>query len=283
MSRSRIRPTPRTAGASAWGSLLVRRIYERTGYADDGERAAFSHVMPRVVGGRLLDIGVGAGRTSSILAPPAANYVGVDVSDGMIRLARQRYPDLDLRVMDARKLGGIDDESLDVVVFSYNGIDLVEREGRHMILREVCRALEPGGLFVFSTLNLDGMSFGETPASRRDMGSWSPRPASGLGRVLSPRRVVSAGLRLARKPISYRNFAANALQARWNKDWAVWPLRAHEFRFLAHFTTLGRMRRDLEDAGFAVRAVWDQAGSVVDVLAETCAADYMHFVAEKRP
>lgn len=42
----------------------------------------------------------------------------------------------------------------DVALFSHNGIDYVDSEGRDAILREVGRVLSRNGLFVFSTHNL---------------------------------------------------------------------------------------------------------------------------------
>ena len=39
----------------------------------------------------LLDIGVGGGRTTQHLAPPAKRYVGVDYSAGMVALCQQRF------------------------------------------------------------------------------------------------------------------------------------------------------------------------------------------------
>jgi SAM-dependent methyltransferase len=39
-------------------------------------------------GKRVLDLGVGAGRTTQYLAPLAADYLGIDVSPAMLALAR---------------------------------------------------------------------------------------------------------------------------------------------------------------------------------------------------
>ena len=45
-------------------------------------------------------------------------------------------------------------------MFSNNGIDAVDHEGRERILAEARRVLEPGGTFYYSTLNKDGPLFG---------------------------------------------------------------------------------------------------------------------------
>jgi SAM-dependent methyltransferase len=78
-----------TSGA-AWGSWLVRRHYLGDGFSDAGEHAAVEFLGAWVDGARVLDLGVGAGRTTSFLAPRASTYLGIDVSRKMVRSARRR-------------------------------------------------------------------------------------------------------------------------------------------------------------------------------------------------
>src|SRR5215213_241769 len=105
--------------ADAWGSYFVTRRYKYIGNVDLGEERSFDRVLPDVRGGSVLDIGIGAGRTSAILAPHAGDYVGVDFSANMIKLARKLHPNLDFRVGDARHLNAFHGETFDVVVFSF--------------------------------------------------------------------------------------------------------------------------------------------------------------------
>src|SRR5690606_9331623 len=86
-------------------------------------------------GDAVLDLGVGAGRTTPALVERCGRYVGIDVSAAMVDAARRSFPDADLRVGDAADLRDFDDASFDVVVFSYNGIDLLHPdEQRHRCL-----------------------------------------------------------------------------------------------------------------------------------------------------
>jgi SAM-dependent methyltransferase len=271
-----------TRGGSGdpWGSALVRRHYKQSNFVDTGEERAFGYVMPRVAGGYVLDIAIGAGRTTGMFAPTASAYVGIDSSTRMVEAARNAYPRLDLRVTDARELHQFADDSVDVVVFSFNGIDVLDREDRLKVLGEINRVLRPGAQFVFSTLNLDGVSFGESPALLRERRPTTPRPPFSL--AASARQLRRWLLRLALTPLTYRNFAKTAPQMRCGTDWVRWPMQAHEFRFLAHFTRLGAMRRDLQSYGFNIVAAWDTLGNPLNWQDESCDADYMHFVCEKR-
>jgi SAM-dependent methyltransferase len=102
--------------------------------------------------GSVLDIGIGAGRTVGPLSRMFRRYTGIDYSAPMVAEARRRFPGHDLRVMDARKLDFSD--AFDCVFFSYNGIDYMRFEERGGAFHAICRALSPGGLFIFSTHNL---------------------------------------------------------------------------------------------------------------------------------
>ena len=117
------------------------------------EDELFRRFVPE--GASVLDIGVGAGRTSEALAARAGRYLGVDISPGMVEEAQRCFPDLEFQVGDAADLAGIADGAFDVVVFSYNGLDSLRPvEMRMASLAEIHRVLRPGGTFVFSCHNV---------------------------------------------------------------------------------------------------------------------------------
>jgi SAM-dependent methyltransferase len=109
--------------------------------------------VPSTRHGSILDIGIGAGRTTGPLAGIFEKYVGVDYSPELVEAARARFPGKELRIMDARELNF--DEKFDCVMFSYNGIDYVSYADRQLILRQIASALRRGGYFIYSTHNLD--------------------------------------------------------------------------------------------------------------------------------
>ena len=53
---------------------------------------------------RILDLGVGAGRTTPYLLEISKNYIGIDFSPAMIAACQARYPTVEFAVGDARDL-----------------------------------------------------------------------------------------------------------------------------------------------------------------------------------
>jgi len=108
--------------------------YAIEGWGDPGEVSAFALVADRSRGLPVLDLGVGGGRTTSLLRLMSSRYVGIDYTPELVELCRRRHPDADVRLGDARDLLGIDTGSFGLVVFSNNGIDAVDHQGRDQVL-----------------------------------------------------------------------------------------------------------------------------------------------------
>jgi ubiquinone/menaquinone biosynthesis C-methylase UbiE len=126
--------------------------YAELNYLTPCERLLFeTYIEP---GMKILDIGVGGGRTTPYLSDKASRYIGVDYSAEMIRTCRNKFPHLEFEVADASDLSAFADASFDAVVISFNGIDcLVPEERRWQCLRECSRVLRAGGVFIFSSHN----------------------------------------------------------------------------------------------------------------------------------
>jgi ubiquinone/menaquinone biosynthesis C-methylase UbiE len=102
----------------------------------------------------ILDMGVGGGRTTPTLSRGARRYVGADYSRAMVNACRSRFPSLDFRHCDATDMSQFADSTFDAVVFSFNGIDVINSdEARQRCISETARVLRPGGLFIFSSHN----------------------------------------------------------------------------------------------------------------------------------
>ncbi len=107
----------------------------------------------------VLELGCGTGTTALSLAPTVARLVGTDVSSEMIVIAREKAAAQGCRNVEflqapADRAGGADD-AFDVVL-AFNVLHLIA--DRTAVLRQVNRALKPGGLFISKTPCLSEMN-----------------------------------------------------------------------------------------------------------------------------
>lgn len=206
----------------------------------------------------ILDIGIGGGRTTGALLPRFERYVGVDYAAPLVEAARQRFPEADLRVMDARELP-FEDE-FDCVLFSYNGLDYVDVADRARILRRVAAALRPGGAFIYSTHNLRYRRV--QPWMRRLLVDELYRPLSNLRDL----------------PARLRNFARQ--KAMDGEGWALVNDPGQGFQLLTLYVDPEREGQRLAEAGLALH---DRFGSGAAPVSDWQAEPWAHFVAIKPP
>lgn len=97
----------------------------------------------------VLDAGCGTGYLTKNLFARGANAIGVDFSERMIAIARDRYPDLQFHVDSCTKLETIPDSSCDLVISNYVLMDVTDLEGA---IRSFHRVLKVNGeaVVVFS-------------------------------------------------------------------------------------------------------------------------------------
>ena len=131
------------AAGEAWGSHANDWSCLFEHYAVDVLLAMFSRldVGP---GKRLLDIACGSGLAVRIAAGTGATVAGIDASEELIAVARERVPDGDLRVGSMWELPWAD-ASFDAAV-SVNGI----WGGGDVAVAEAFRVLRPGGMLALS-------------------------------------------------------------------------------------------------------------------------------------
>ena len=111
-------------------------------------------------GKTVLDIGCGAGRMTLALKVLTKDYTGIDYSEGMINACKKRFESLKFIHCDASDMTVFDNESFDFVFFALSGIDCMSHENRMKIFNEIYRILKYGGVFAFSSHNLDDRSHG---------------------------------------------------------------------------------------------------------------------------
>ncbi len=108
---------------------------------------------------RALEIGCGLGRLMRPLSAHVGEIHGIDVSDEMVRGARERLrgiPNAHVHQGRGTDLAGFADESFDFV-YSYAVFQHIpSRQAIFGYLREACRVLAPGGVFWFQASGLPG-------------------------------------------------------------------------------------------------------------------------------
>ena len=198
-------------------------------------------------GARMLDIGIGAGRTTGHFAPVVAGYVGVDFSAKMIEVCQQRFPELAranaLHVADATSLKQFSSDSFDLVFFSFNGIDYASETDRLLILAEMRRVTRDGGHMLLSTHNLCS-----------DIESGFVRPPGG-----SRRDIVLQPLRLMR----FRWVNGDWRQKRRETDHLVLKDGTHGFHLRTYYITPTAQIRQLVDHGYSEIQVITNDGWIV--------------------
>jgi SAM-dependent methyltransferase len=254
-----------------WKLPATVRVYERLeGWIDPGEKAAVEHVAAQVRGRPILDMGVGAGRTTALLKDISRDYVGIDYTREMVDACRAKHPGMRIEHMDARDLGAFPDNHFALVMFSFNGIDAVGVEDRHQVLREVHRVLRPGGIFLLSAHNRLGPGHGERPRLALDF-SWNPLKMG--WRLLKLLRSL---------PQAWRN--AHRLRAlnETHDEWSIMNAGAHDFGIVVVYTTLAEQKRQLKAAGFQVELVLDNvAGQPVYDYTDTHGMWWFNYIARK--
>jgi SAM-dependent methyltransferase len=254
-----------------WSRRDTVRLYERLhGFTDPGEQAAIDYVTSRVKDRAILDMGVGAGRTTELLLPVSRDYVGIDYTGEMVQAFRKLHPGVRIEQMDARDLGAFEDGRFALVMFSFNGIDAVGPQDRPRVLREVHRVLQPGGLFLFSAHNHDGPGRREHPQVRVPF-TWNPLK-------LGWRSLKS----ISAWPRSLMNHRRFSTMNETHESWSVMNAGAHDFGIVVMFTTLAEQKRQLREAGFECEVVFDSArGQRVTDGADTRDMWWFHYVARK--
>jgi ubiquinone/menaquinone biosynthesis C-methylase UbiE len=146
---------------NVYSTSSIVRYYAQLQLLQPAEQTILDRLRTQRSPIRMLDMGVGGGRTTQHFAPVVDNYTGIDYSAEMIAACRQRFSDhsqtITFTVCDARDMSQFQDQTFDFILFSFNGIDYMPYGDREKVLQEVCRVGKAGGFFFFSSHNLQGM------------------------------------------------------------------------------------------------------------------------------
>ena len=256
----------------AWSTpATVRSFRHLEGWTDPGERAALESVEADATDQPILDLGVGAGRTVPLLRSISRDYVGLDYTPELVRVCREKHPAVRIVHGDARDLSRFPDESFQLVVFSFNGIDAVNPTDRLAVLREARRVLRVGGALLFSTHNQEGPGHGE-------------RLRLGIYKTRNPVKLAArAAVALLHAARTIRNYKRYSKLGHEGDGYSIQNASAHDHGILIHYITLQSQLEQLEDVGFRPDPlVWASSdGRRVFPTDDTSDAWWFHLVARR--
>jgi SAM-dependent methyltransferase len=258
----------------AWCSRSARHWYSGArDWTDPGEAAALAWVADQVRGQPLLDVGVGGGRTVPFLTNISSDYTALDYTPELVAICRRNHPGIRVHHMDARNMAAFADNTFALAMFSFNGIDSVDYEGRRAILREFARVLQPGGLALFSTHNLHGPSYRENLLHMLRMPDLSGSP---VGIAIDAARVIYS------LPIATFNFLRYSRLNREFDGYAIRVCAAHKFGILIMYTSMATQRRQLAEAGLRTEMVFGKtSGRELSATDDVSQENWFHFIARK--
>lgn len=97
---------------------------------------------------KVLDIGCGNGRIAPLVKKSGASYTGVDISDKLIEIAKETYPDEKFKVANMTSLP-FPDKSFDAVI-SIAALHHLPGEERIKAISEIGRVLKDNGTILIS-------------------------------------------------------------------------------------------------------------------------------------
>ena len=215
-------------------------------------------------GKRVLDLGVGSGRTTRFLLPFAASYTGVDLSPHMLARCHRAFPAARLLELDIRELGKLGDERFDFVMASWAVLDALTPDDRLKSLRRIAALTATGGMFVLSAHNRDSAIAGQKPAM-----VWSKRPD-----------------RLARELVHFaiarRNFARMKHLRQETPDHALFNDMAHRWQGVFYYIDRAAQMSQLARAGFDVIEMIGEDGRTVGSSDDVSRDGCLHYIAIRR-
>ena len=103
----------------------------------------------------ILDLGCGPGLYCEMMAKRGHNVTGVDFSKNSVGYARKqaRSKGLDIEYVNLNYLDLNEENKYDLLMMVFTDFGVLRPHERKMLIRNVHRALKPGGTFIFDVLN----------------------------------------------------------------------------------------------------------------------------------
>jgi len=239
----------------------VIKYYQAVEMLLEAEKVLFEKLFPTIKDKKILDIGIGGGRTTKYLLQISRDYTGIDYVAEFAEKTAEKYPDANIFCADATDLKEFENETFDFVLFSYNGIDSISNEDRLKVLKETYRVLKKGGLFMFSTHNRDYQNFNKLP--------WQQKIRYDTGYFIF---ILHC---LYHLPKHYKMKKHEI----YTDDYAIINDGDHRFSLLLYYITIDKQKKQLADIGFSGIETYDMHGKQVE---NDTSSHWLHYLASKK-
>lgn len=140
----------------AEGYDLYASSYEKDHpYLDTFENDVIFKMLGNLKGKKVLDVGCGAGRMIKFLKNEGATVSAADISEGMLKIVRKKFSDVeavnaDIRDLPFGKSGAAKDWQFDIVIATFV---IVHLDTLDKAFDEIYRVLKDDGVFIVTNVN----------------------------------------------------------------------------------------------------------------------------------
>jgi SAM-dependent methyltransferase len=211
----------------------------------------------------MLDIGVGTGRTSKYLAPFCKRYVGIELNKDMLDLFSENLPQVELVHCDMREFYTLNKDKFDFVIGPYSAFDALNHADRVKMFHDIHAMMQPNGMFVFATHNLNWKGVGSSPQ---------------LERAKDP-------VRLFKNYLAYRKCVKHHQRMKsleeHHETYAILNDISHEWLALLYYITREEQTKQLHEAGFEVLEVYDRDGVLLETGRDDSHCAVLYYVCRR--
>jgi SAM-dependent methyltransferase len=257
---------PGEAGTTFWREADLVSAYDRSDLRPV-EAFLIERCRP-ALSGRVLEIGVGAGRVTRYLCPIASELHGIDISTAMVRRASMVCPEAALVVRDLREIGVYGEAVFDAVFASFNVVDVLGHDDREELFESLARILVPGGTLIFSSHNRAAIGTVRGPVGQLidDIGHLRLK-RSMAGVVRLPRRVSNRA-------------RVRALEVE-GSTYSIINDSAHDYALAQYYIDRDEQLQQLERHGLHLEACFDLSGAAIDSGLRAERATELYYVATR--
>lgn len=240
----------------------IVQIYSNKQKPQKSEAIIISKYKNNIKNRPILDIGCGAGRTTSFLKKETSQYYGFDYSFQMVKAAMADNKDVPLFQGDARTIP-FKPDFFDFAIFSFMGLDDIPPNGRINTLMEIGRILRKEGIFVFSSNNRNYHQAGSQPK---------------LYFTIHPRAMLRQLIQFIR---SYYIYLIKRKQQVYTETYALLNEFSHGNAFLSYFIGKAEQKKQLAENGFELLEIYDSEGVKLELDSPDHHSYCIYYVARK--